>query len=176
MRTLANALVDGSLSLCKETDPVRKAQLFDQLAAALAERAKAQAGSGDEASAEKLAVCSSRLIEKGVVGNIEKVESGPAEAADGSPEAVLNGAIRNLETLQGVADRLPEGRRARVAKCIETCRQRGQGVAERLRRRVRHRYGRPGNGTETKGAETPDGIGPKRRRGRARGHRAENDQ
>lgn len=166
LRKTAAALVDSSLSVADEPDPLRRAEIFRQVAGALAERAKDQATSGDTASAERLALCCLRAIAQGITGNIEKVQLGQEDPKAAQADALLDQASGEAESLQGVLAKLPDSPRKRVAAALESCRQRGQGARVRLRRQIRWRggsetdQGPPGPGPAASASRKSRGQGP----------------
>ena len=144
MRELVAALVDNSLTVSREADPVRRAGCFRRVAGKLAEEAKGQAASGRDRAAERLSKCCARLIDRGVIDNIDTAQFTDGNGRSKSADALLSEVPKCLDVLRETAAQLPAEQRDALMQAIRASEQNAEGAHERLRLRVQRRERRRG--------------------------------
>jgi hypothetical protein len=122
------ATVVGSLKLAEERDPLRRADICNDVAESLSELIVFTAWSGEEETAGQLGHHLNEVVDRGVKTNLARYQaSGPDDSRKAEYERVAQRGQHSIEVLQRNLERAPPAARKGLQRALEAKLSHGKG-------------------------------------------------
>ncbi|MFQ6083836.1 MAG: DUF5667 domain-containing protein [Candidatus Aminicenantia bacterium] len=152
---LINRLIEKSVKIDLTDDSIKRAELFNEMATDLVEATNELSKKNRIKEAENMASLYSKIVEKGIFGNLSRVKDFRKKGTKNAYERILKATQKHEEVLRRVLEKVPEPGKKGILRALEVSKRGRMKALENMKRKGKPNWAGPSK-NKGKGKEGKD--------------------